>query len=160
MKMDSKMITHTPDYHLAESASDSSGSNMRSAKPLPMRARARMERAAGFAHRHNATGGTTGPLIGLVLKSGKSLLPLVCVFLISATIGYAMNVAALDYVTVTANEESTGAESITPRLWVDPAIGVAGSGQTPSVLGLPYLGLGVEAEQDPQTPAQLQAAAQ
>jgi hypothetical protein len=155
-----QMITHAVGHQVAESASDSADINRRSAKPWPMWISARLERPERFARPHNATRETTGTLTGLVLKSRKSLLPLVCVYLISATIGYAMNAAALGYVSGTANGESASAESITPRLGVDRAIGVAGFEPTPSVVRLPYLGLGIEAEQDPQTPSQLQAATQ
>jgi hypothetical protein len=158
------MFSHAAvDSHLTADPADQSDTNRRSARPLPIRITRSTERVecAHPPRSAGATRGTARSLPGLVASSGNWLLPLMCVFLVAASIAYEMNTAFRDTVTSTAVKDGSRAESITPSLDLqdDLAVELAGSGQTARVITQPYLGLGIEPEQDPQTPAQLQAAA-
>jgi len=156
---DPEMITHTVGGHLTAPAAEQPDIERWSARRSPKRIMGRTNNSKDVTPQ-KATRGTAGTLPGLVLNAGKWLLPLLCVFMVSASIGYAMNIAALDLATGTASEKGASPGSITPELQDAPEVGLDGFGLTPSVQRLPYMGLGIEPEQDPQTPAQLQAAAQ
>ena len=70
-----------------------------------------------------------------VVNAFTWLLPLLFAFLFCASIAYAVNVAARDSFINTVTRD--------------------GSAQTATVIGGQYLGLGIEPEQGPQTPAEL-----
>ncbi len=91
------------------------------------------------AYPHNKSDGNARSdrsLLRLVIKSGEWLLPLMCVYLISASVVYAINTAAHDVTNTTAMDGSTGTRSITrpPDPRDDP---LRGNFQVPTQDSLP-----------------------